>query len=325
MPNPSLKDLSLSREESNKGTKLLAKERGIKRYENMSGDKLLSALKATENEKNFDKTRTKKIREKVKKLQYEFSKSEIKEIKKNLYKIENKKSFSASKEAKTYLLKLEEKLCRLKNYYEYDDAEYKGIKDVKDLFDSPMDEDYYKPIIVNGAFSNNYIQCESRGNKVKILTLNEYLDIIRAYLRDMINDHKTQSEWKTQLTVEINFISSKSDFDETHTMRTKSDNTEIMIGVKQMRLLGELFKSLLQRYQKGLEESMKGSYFTYDSMYALYYDLNKISLSRGKSYIDSPEWLKNKKARIKPKNNADKCFQYAVSKHRKQSTTNIKN
>ena len=70
---------------------------------------------------------------------------------------------------------------------------------------------------------------------------------------------------------------------------------------------------------------MKGSYFTYDSMYALYYDLNKISLSRGKSYIDSPEWLKNKKASIKPKNNADKCFQYAVSKHRKQSTTNIKN
>ena len=58
----------------------------------MSKDKLLSALKALGNEQNFDKTRTKNIREEVKKLQHEFSKSEIKEIKKNLYKIGNKKS-----------------------------------------------------------------------------------------------------------------------------------------------------------------------------------------------------------------------------------------
>ena len=43
------------------------------------------------------------------------------------------------------------------------------------------------------------------------------------------------------------------------------------------------------------------------------YDLNKVSLSRGRSYIDSPEWLKNKKATINPKNNDDKYFQYALT------------
>ena len=58
----------------------------------------------------------------------------------------------------------------------------------------PTDEDYYKPIIINGAFSNNYIQYESSGKKDKILAVNEYLDMIRPYLRGMINDHKTQSE-----------------------------------------------------------------------------------------------------------------------------------
>ena len=36
-----------------------------------------------------------------------------------------------------------------------------------------------------------------------------------------------------------------------------------------------------------------------------------ISLSRGGSYINSPQWLKNKKATINLKNNDDKCFQYA--------------
>ena len=113
MPNPSLKDLGVSPEELNKVTKLLAKEIGIKSYEIMSKDKLLSALKASENENNIDRTRTKKVREKIKKLQHEFSKSEIKEIKKNLYKIENKKSFSVSKKSKKYLLKLEEKFSMI--------------------------------------------------------------------------------------------------------------------------------------------------------------------------------------------------------------------
>ena len=34
---------------------------------------------------------------------------------------------------------------------------------------------------------------------------------------------------------------------------------------------------------------MRGSEFTFDGVDALYYDLNKISLSRGKPYIDSPK------------------------------------
>ena len=45
----------------------------------------------------------------------------------------------------------------------------------------------------------------------------------------------------------------------------------------------------------------------------LYYNLNKVILSRGGSYIDSSKWLKNKKATINPKNNDDKCFQYALT------------
>ena len=51
--------------------------------------------------------------------------------------------------------------------------------------------------------------------------------MIKPYLSDMINDHKTHSgnkvvgyettlgEWKIQLTMSINFISSKDDSDET--------------------------------------------------------------------------------------------------------------
>ena len=124
---------------------------------------------------------------------------------------------------------------------------------------------------------------------------------MRPYLVDIINYHKTQSEWKIQLTIAINFISSKPDSNETHTMCTKSYNVEIMMGSKTDEIIEDLFKSLLQRYQEGLEESMRGSEIIFDGVGVLYYDLNKVSLSRGESYINSPEWLKNKKATINPK------------------------
>ena len=192
-----------------------------------------------------------------------------------------------------------------------------------------IDEDYYKPIIARGAFNSSYIQYESRGDKGKNLSIEEYFSMIRPYLSDIINDHKTRglvryppgnktwveetpSEWKIQLAMAINFISSKY-YDETHTMHTKSNNVEIMMGSETDEIIGDLFESFLQKYQEGLEESMRGSEFAYDSVDALYYGLNKVSLSRGGSYIDYPKWLKIKNATINPKNNDDKCFQYALT------------
>ena len=68
------------------------------------------------------------------------------------------------------------------------------MRDAKDVFDLSIDEDYFKPIITNSAFNNNYIQYESRGNKDKSPSIKEYFDMIRPYLSDIINDHKTQGE-----------------------------------------------------------------------------------------------------------------------------------
>ena len=72
-------------------------------------------------------------------------------------------------------------------------------------------------------------------------------------------------------------------------MHTKSDNTDILKGSETNNIIKELFKSIVQKYQKGLEESMRGSEFILDSVNLLYYHLHRISLKRGGSYIDSPE------------------------------------
>ena len=110
----------------------------------------------------------------------------------------------------------------------------------------------------------------------------------------------------------INVVSSK-DSDETRIIHTKSDNIEIMMGSKTDEIIIELSKSLLQKYQEELEESMKGSEFIFDGVNLFYYHLQKTSLDRTKSsYIDSPKWLKNKKATINTKNNDNNCFQYAL-------------
>ena len=240
------------------------------------------------------------------------SKPKIKEIRKNLDRIENKKNLSTQK-----LEKIEKSLSKLKKYHDYEDTEYKGIREVKNLFGLSIDEDYYKPIKANDAFNSNYIDYESKGKRNKTLSVKEHLNIIRPYLRDIINDHniqvewkvhsgnevidyKTQGEWKIQLTLIINFISSK-DSNEIRTMRTKSNNIEIIMYNETDEIIEDLFESLLQKYQEGLEKQMRGSEFVFDTIDLLHYNPHKISLNRGGSYIDSSKWLKYKKATINPK------------------------
>ena len=71
----------------------------------------------------------------------------------------------------------------------------KVLRDIRTLYESDK-EDYYQPIRIGNAFSSNYIEYESSGGKDKTLFIDDYLDMIRQYLSDIINDHKTQGELK---------------------------------------------------------------------------------------------------------------------------------
>ena len=72
----------------------------------------------------------------------------------------------------------------------------------------------------------------------------------------------------------INFVSSDDNSGEIRTMHTQSDNIEIMMGTERNEITEELFKSLLQKYQEGLEESMKGSEFFF--IVLVYWNINLI-------------------------------------------------
>ena len=108
-------------------------------------------------------------------------------------------------------------------------------------------------------------------------------------------------------------MSLKPGSDETRIMYTKSDNIEIMFGDDNDDIIEQPFESLLSKYEENLQNKMRRPEFEYDCVIFLYYDFNKTSINRGESYIDTPKWLKDKKSTINPKNNGDKCFQYAVT------------
>ena len=56
------------------------------------------------------------------------------------------------------------------------------LRDIKNLFEYE-EENYYKPVGVNNFGSNNYIECESNGDRNKTLFVEEYLNKIRPYLK----------------------------------------------------------------------------------------------------------------------------------------------
>ena len=78
-------------------------------------------------------------------------------------------------------------------YQNSDNLGYKGIRQIENLFDE-INKDYYKPIKTMGAFNDNYIEYENRGDKDKNLWLEKYLNIIRPFLEDRINNHRAHGD-----------------------------------------------------------------------------------------------------------------------------------
>ena len=84
----------------------------------------------------------------------------------------------------------------------------------------------------------------------------------------------------------VNSLISSIDNDEEHVMHSKSHNIEVMINDEAVKVIGELFDLLKNRYQNNLE-SMKGNEFIFSCVYFLYYKCHKTNPSCGGSYIFS--------------------------------------
>ena len=245
-----------------------------------------------------------------------------KKINKELYEIRNKKNLSDKQKGKNdyYLVELVNTLNKKENYkyHDRDDLDYHGIRDVENLFDDVNNDDYYKPLLVKSSFKENYKYNESRCDNDKKLSVTQYLNMIKPYLSDLINDQKAiennSNGWKIQINMYVNFVSS-SDNGENRTIFVWSYNEGIRLGdINETDDINKrLINSFLNNSQKEKIISRNGSNFVSESVDLLPYRIHKKSLKRGNSYVKSSVWLINKRATINPKNKDDKCFQYSIT------------
>ena len=177
------------------------------------------------------------------------SRKETNQIREKLYKKEVVYNFLKEKEQEGSLTNKQKKVLKnigryLKNFKKYLEKlqkyQYNITYGLDYLFNELDEGDYYEPREVKSAFDGSYMLYESRGDKDSKLAIYEYFDIIRPYLRDMIDNHKARDEWKIQLTMSIIFVSF---LDETREMHTKSDNITIMSGIETEDVINELFNT----------------------------------------------------------------------------------
>ena len=177
------------------------------------------------------------------------SRKETNQIREKLYKKEVVYNFLKEKEQEGSLTNKQKKVLKnigryLKNFKKYLEKlkkfQYYITYGLDYLFNEHDERDYYEPREVKSAFDGSYMLYESRGDKDSKLAIYEYFDIIRPYLRDMIDNHKARDEWKIQLTMSIIFVSFA---DETREMHTKSDNITIMSGIETEDVINELFNT----------------------------------------------------------------------------------
>ena len=81
-------------------------------------------------------------------------------------------------------------------------------------------------------------------------------------------------------------------------MHLKSNNEEFKTYDNRNDIVYKLFKTLLSTYQSGLETSNRGSDFLFDSVELIYYKCYRINFRRGRSYVDSPDWIKIQKIKL---------------------------
>ena len=240
-------------------------------------------------------------------------KKEHSKIRKRLYDI--KKITKINRSLKNKLLKeLNSISIDLKFIYknmisDYRDDNYANINDIEYMFGDI--DDYYRPVLTSSLFDGGYWRYHFRGDKLRNMSVKSYLDKIIPYLRMLIDENKAY-EQKIQLDLGFNMV----DISDSRriTRFSQSDNAICRPSSNTNEIIDQLLTSLHKKFDDDLVLSQESSSFVYESVEECNIHIHKIDLRRGASFIDTPEWLKNKKATINPQNtNNAYCFMYAIA------------
>ena len=128
----------------------------------------------------------------------------------------------------------------------------------------------------------------------------------------MLIDANKVDEQKIQLDIGFNIVHINDKRRITHF--SKSDNVICMPSSDTSKILDDLLNSLYDNNEVDLTTSRTSISFVFESVEECNIYFHKIDLRRGASYIESPDWLKNKKCVINQKNINDVyCFMYSIT------------
>ena len=130
----------------------------------------------------------------------------------------------------------------------------------------------------------------------RTISIEQYLNMIKPYFSDLINENKAIenkfTEWKIQINMRKNFVF-PNDTGEIRTIFVLSGNKEIRLGNEMDDIVKKFIDSFLNNYKKEEIILRNGNNFVFESVDLLSYHIHKTSLKRENSYIKSPEWIAN--------------------------------
>ena len=141
-------------------------------------------------------------------------------------------------------------------------------------------------------YPTNHQQYQSFSGKT-LLPLNEYLEKVRPELIKIKN---------CEVSINVNIVfKSTRNFNDKRTVQIKSKNTTD---------IDEIFDQLIKKHHD-LTEFLKNVDLISEGIESITCNFTEIIISN--TFIESPDWIKNKKCTINPQNKDNKCFQYSVT------------
>ena len=89
-----------------------------------------------------------------------------------------------------------------------------------------------------------------------------------------------------------------------------NDKRTIQIRNKDTTDIDEIFDELIKKHHD-LTESLKNTDLIPEGIESIIYNFTEVAVSE--TFIETPQWIKNKKCTINPQNKDNKCFQYSVT------------
>ena len=282
-------------------------------YELIQSEPVINDKKYIIHSVNEKQSETNDIRVQLFNVSPYVNKNEQSRIRKRLYDIQKKKKID-TKTKKKLLKELNSISAKLKFIQQnvlsvYRDANYANIDDIEYIFGDI--DNYYALMLTSSLFNKGYQRYHFRGDKMHNMSVKSYFDKINPYLRVLIDEIKAY-EQKIQIDIGFNMVHISSKRRSMHFSR--SDNVICMPSSNTNEILEQLLTSFYNKYQDDLQLSCETSSFVYESVEECNIHFHKIDLRRGTSFIDTPEWLKHKKAIINPQNkNNVYCFMYSAT------------